>query len=211
MLELIQQNPLVSLILILVPVIAGTWKVFDVLFVKPRDFRIAILEKNVDELRKEFQRLPTAPSNVLPEATETPRAVASVPTAASEAAQAEKIEKLVEGTTLLNDLSAFYASWRDKSLTELQRDQFEKNYVGQRVVWRARLGNVTEEKDGLLWVSLTSEKERDYGVHVIAIFDSRHKEALLVLKKEEIVTVSGVIDRFFLSPMIKDCNVVRNA
>ena len=210
MLELIQQNPLVSLILILVPVVGVSWKVFDALFVKPRDFRIVVLEKNVDELRKEFQRSSTAPSKGLPEVTETPRALVNPPAAPPEAAQAEKIEKLILGTTLLNDLSAFYESWKDKSLTELQRDQFEKNYIGQRVVWRAQLGNVTEEKDGLLGVSLMSDKERDYGVHVIAIFDSRHKEALLMLKKGEIVTVSGVIDRFFLSPIIKNCNVLRN-
>ena len=209
MLELIQQNPLVSLVLLLIPVIGGIWKVFDVLFVKPRDFRIAVLEKNVDELRKEFQRTPTAPPNVFPEATKTPRVVESTPTTTA-AAEAEKIEKLVEGTTLLNDLSAFYEAWKDKSLTDLQRDQFEKNYAGQRIVWRARFGNVSE-KDGSFWVSLSSENEREYGVHVIAIFGSKHREALLMLKKEQIVTISGVIDSFFLAPILKDCNVVRNA
>jgi hypothetical protein len=208
MLELIQQNPLVSLVLVLVPVIGGSWKVFDLLFVKPRDFRIAVLETNVDELRKEFQRSSSTPA--LPE-VETPRALVNPPATTSEAPQTEKIEKLTQGTTLLNDLTAFYESWKDKSLAELQRDQFENNYAGQRVVWRTQLRNVTEEKDGLLWVSLESENERAYGVHVIAIFDSRHKEALLMLKKGEVVTVSGVVDRFFLSPIIKDCNVVRHA
>ena len=211
MLELIQQNPLVSLVLILVPVIGATWKVFDVLFVKPRDFRIAVLEKNVDELRKAFQRSSSPTPKVLPEATETPGALVSSPPTTPEAVQAEKIEVLIQATTLLNNLSAFYQSWKDKSLTELQRDQFEKNHVGQKIVWRARLGNVSEEKDGLLWVSLTSENERDYGVHVIAIFDSKHKEALLMLMKGELVTVFGVIDSFFLSPMIKNCSIVRNA
>ena len=48
-------------------------------------------------------------------------------------------------------------------------------------------------------------------MHIIAIFDSKHKEALLMLKKGELVTVSGVIDSFFLSPIIKDCSIVRNA
>jgi len=39
---------------------------------------------------------------------------------------------------------------------------------------------------------LTSEKERDYGVHIIAVFESKHKEALLMVKKRE-VTTSRVI------------------
>ena len=207
MLELIQQNPIASLIILLIPIVGGTWKVFEVLFVKPRDFRIAVLEKSVDELRKEFQRSSTTPNVLLP----TNGAVigATIPT--SETTQTEKIEALMQGTTLLNDLPAFYESWREKSLTELQRDQFEKSYLGQKIVWRARLGDVSEEQDGLLWVSLKSENERDYGVHVIAVFESKYKEALLMTNKGEAVTVSGVIDRFFLSPLIKDCTITRNA
>lgn len=124
---------------------------------------------------------------------------------------AERIEELIEGTTLLNDVSAFYEAWKSKSLTELQRDQFEKNYLGQKVVWRTRLGDVSEERDSLLWVSLTSPKEGDYGAHVIAVFEPKFKEALLMLKKGEIVTVSGVIERFSLSPLLRSCTLGRDA
>ena len=209
MLDLIQQNPLVSLVLILVPAIGVIWKIFDVLFLKPRDFRIAVLEKNVDDLRKEFQRTPTHPVDVAPAAGETPRADESNRPASREA-EAEKIERLVEGTTFLNNLSAFFEAWKDESLTDLQRDQFEKNYAGQRVVWRARFQDASE-KDGSLWTSLLSENEREYGVHVIAVFGSKHKEALLMLNKGEVVTISGVIDRFFLGPILKDCEIVRKA
>jgi len=207
MFELIQQNPFVSFVLFLIPVIGGTWKILDVLFVKPRDFRIAVLEKNVDELRKEFQRSSTTKVASITNGTSL-GAVSPIP---NEVPQAENLETLIQGTTLLNSMPAFYESWKDKSLTELQRDQFEKNYLGQKIVWRARLGNVSEEKNGLLWVSLTSEREGDYGVHVIAVFDSKHKESLLILNKGEMVTVSGVIDSFSLSPLIKDCAIVCNA
>lgn len=209
MLELIQQNPLISLILLLIPSIGVAWKVFEVLYVKPRDFRIAVLEKNVDELRKEFQRAPITSTDVAPRASGT--SLGSTTSPPTEESPTETIEELIQGTTLLNDMSAFQEAWKNKSLTELQRDQFEKNYLGQKIVWRSRLGNVSEVRDGLLWVSLTSEKERDYGVHVIAVFEPRHKEALLMLKKGEIVTVSGIIERFSVSPLIKDCAIVRNA
>lgn len=207
MTDLILQNPLVSFFLLLVPIIGGTWKVFDVLFVKPRDFRIAVLEKNVEEIRKELQRTPqrgaTSASNTAP----TP--AVSAPT--KEVPNIVTNQRLHEATTLLNNMNAFFESWKDKALTDLQRDQFERNYLGQKVVWRARLQGVSEEKNGLLWVSLVSVKERDYGVHVIAVFDLKFKEALLMVNKGEVVTVSGVLDSFSLSPLIKDCSIVRDA
>lgn len=207
MLELIQQNPLTSFIVFLIPLIGGTWKVLDVLFIKPRDFRISVLEKNVEEMRKEFQRSSRAEA-ALPSNTAPPVALSTTEPFETQR-QLTVIE--TEGTTLLNDLNAFYAAWKNPSLTDLQREHFEKTYVGQKVIWRARLGSVSEEKNGLVWVGLNSTKERDYDPHVIAVFDLKHKEALLLLNKEEIVTVSGSIDSFFLSPILKDCSIVRDA
>ncbi len=207
MADLILQNPLVSFLLLLVPIIGATWKVFDVLFVKPRDFRIAVLEKNVEEIRKELQRAPKSEVTSVPNTVPAPAVSAN----AEETPNIAPAPRLQETTTLLNNMNAFFASWKDKALTELQRDQFEKNYLGQKVVWRARLQGVSEEKNGLLWVSLVSEKERDYSVHVIAVFDLKFKEALLMVNKGEVVTVSGVLDSFSLSPLIKDCSIVRDA
>lgn len=210
MLELIQQNPIISLVVLVVPTIGVAWKVFEVLYVKPRDFRISVLEKNVDELRKEIQRADVLPGQVVSGVSVFP---STAPTKQSPvtSVQTEAVKKIVEATSLQNDMSAFCEAWKSKALTELQRDQFEKNYLGQKVVWRARLQNVSEERDGLLWVSLISEKERDYSVHILAIFESRYKEALLMVKKGEVVTVSGVIEQFSLTPLIKNCSLVRGA
>lgn len=123
--------------------------------------------------------------------------------------KAVKFEKIVESTSLLNDMDLFYESWKDKELTELQRDQFEKNYIGQKVVWAATFSSVSEERDGYLWVSLTSKSKENFGVHVIAVFEENHKEVLLTINKGELVQVSGVIDSFSLSPLIKKCNISR--
>ena len=202
MLELIQQNPLTSLILFLIPIIGATWKVLDVLFVKPRDFRISMLEKNVEEMRKEFQRSSRIESAV-PIDTGSPQTASAEP-------RRELIAVDVGGTTLLNDLDQFYAAWKNPSLTELQRDHFEKTYTGQKVIWRARLMSVSEEKNGFVWVSITSAKEQNYSIHVIAVFDLKHKESLLLLNKEEVVIVSGTIDSYFLAPVLKDCSIVRS-
>lgn len=203
MLELIQQNPVISFFLMLVSVVAGTWKVLDILFVKPRDFRISVLEKNVDEIRKELQKKEVT---VMPDAS-------AVKPSSSESSQAdaiESIEGLVQSSTLLNDIDLFYESWKDKALTELQRDHFEKNFIGQKVIWKACFSSVSEERDGLLWASLTSTKENSFGVHVIAVFESKYKEALLMVKKRQHIIVSGVIDSFSLSPVIRKCSIVAN-
>ena len=207
MFDLIQQNPLTSSVITLVTLIGGIWKVLEVLYVKPRDFRIAVLEKNVEEMRKEYQRSSRTEADVLGK---------GVPAAAqSETDSVDSPKKLgvneISGTALLTDLSAFYAAWKNPELTELQREHFEKTYIGQKIIWRARLGSVSEEKGNLLWVGLNSLNDREYSVYAIAVFDLKDKEALLLLNKGEIVTVSATINSFFLSPMLKDCSVVRNA
>lgn len=152
MLDLIQQNPMTSSVITLVTLIGGIWKVLEVLYVKPRDFRIAVLEKNVEEMRKEYQRASRTEADVLGK---------GVPAAAqSETDSFDSPKKLavneISGIALLNDLSAFYAAWKNPELTELQREHFEKTYIGQKIIWRARLGSVSEEKGGLLWVGLNS-------------------------------------------------------
>lgn len=209
MLEIIQQNPVISFFAGLIPLVAGIWKVMDVLFVKPRDFRISVLENNVEEIRKQLQK--NEPERV----TSNPSPSVSSPpqdrTISGEALdeKADKFEKIVESTSLLNDMDLFYESWKDKELTELQRDQFEKNYVGQKVVWIATFSSVSEERDGYLWVSLTSKNKENYGIHVIAVFGENYKEALLTINKGELVQVSGVIDSFSLSPLIRKCSISR--
>lgn len=210
MLEIIQQNPVVSFFVGMIPLVAGIWKVMDVLFVKPRDFRISVLENNVEEIRKQLQK------NESERVSANPSPSVSAPqqdrTISGEAIEekADKFEKIVESTSLLNDMDLFYESWKDNKLTDLQRDQFEKNYVGQKVVWTGTFFSVSEERDGYLWVSLTSKNEENIGVHVIAVFEDNHKEALLTINKGELVQVSGVIDSFSLSPLIRKCSISRN-
>lgn len=204
MLEIIQQNPVVSLFIGLVPLVAGIWKVMDVLFVKPRDFRISVLERNVEEIRKELQKNESArKSNSRVNENDTSTNNLDVPK------ESEHPKNKFDSTTLLNDMDLFYDTWKDEKLTDLQRDQFEKNYIGQKVVWVAIFSSVSEERDGYLWVSLTSRDDKHYGVHVIAVFDANNKEALLTINKGELVTVSGEIDSFSLSPLIRKCNISR--
>ncbi|MDO6746083.1 hypothetical protein [Gilvimarinus sp. 1_MG-2023] len=208
MLEIIQQNPVLSFLVGLIPLVAGIWKVMDVLFVKPRDFRISVLENNVEEIRKELQKNESERVSVNPASTLTLPRDRAMSGGTSED-KADKFEKIVEATSLLNDMDLFYESWKDKELTELQRDQFEKNYIGQKVVWTATFSSVSEERDRYLWVSLASKNKERFGVHVIAVFEENYKEVLLAINKGDLVQVSGVVDSFSLSPLIRMCNISR--
>jgi hypothetical protein len=49
--DLIQKNPIVSLIVVLVPIVALVWKVFHELYVKPRDYRIESLKDEMARLK----------------------------------------------------------------------------------------------------------------------------------------------------------------
>ena len=152
MFDLIQQNPLTSSVITLVTLIGGIWKVLEVLYVKPRDFRIAVLEKNVEEMRKEYQRVSRIETAV---SVNTTSAAVEPSTDVVQSSKLITVSE-VSGATLLSDLSAFYAAWKNPELTELQREHFEKTYIGQKIIWRARLGRVSEEEGGLLWVGLNS-------------------------------------------------------
>lgn len=207
MLEIIQQNPVISFLVGLIPLVAGIWKVMDVLFVKPRDFRISVLENNVEEIRKELQKNQPVTIRATPAAPVPMQG--QMPSEDRREEKANKLEKIVQATSLLNDMDLFYESWKDKELTELQRDQFEKNYIDQKVVWIATFSSVTEERDGYLWVSLTSKNKENFGVHVVAVFDPNYREALLTINKGETVQVSGTIDSFSLSPLIRKCSISR--
>jgi len=53
--DLITQNPIVVLILIIVPVAGVMWKVFHELYVKPRDFRIDLLKEDMTRLSSQLE------------------------------------------------------------------------------------------------------------------------------------------------------------
>lgn len=55
MTEIITQNPIVALILIIVPVAAVMWKIFHELYVKPRDFRIDLLKEDMARLSSQLE------------------------------------------------------------------------------------------------------------------------------------------------------------
>lgn len=203
--DTIQQNPFVSLAILLAPCIGIAWKVFEALFVKPRDFRIETLEKNVDDLRKQLQSTSDSPTPIqskvlLTNETSAPPVVASI--------SVENTEDLTPSSDLLNNPVKFYMTWKNKNFTRLQRDHFEKSYIGQKVVWKVKLGDVSEESSGFLWASLFTLNGDGLNDHVIAVFEQKHKSALFMLKPDTAITVTGIIKQFSVSPLIEHCSIL---
>ncbi|WCP81102.1 hypothetical protein PQE20_03590 [Vibrio harveyi] len=119
-------------------------------------------------------------------------------------------EKVAEKSTLLNDFDTFYAAWKNKGLTDLQRDHFEKSFVGQKVFWDVKINSISEESDGYLWCSVGSVNKELSIEHAIAVFEPKYKEALLMVNTGEVVKYTGTIDSFSLSPVIKNSGISKH-
>ena len=210
--ELVLQNPIIGLLLILVPSVGIVWKVLHALYVKPRDFRINSMEKDIDMLRNEILRIERK-SN----AHESSKVANSaddklIVTEDNSSTNLESINLDVRGVSnglILDDLQALLDLWNDKELTDLQKKHIEELYTNKSVIWEVKIKSIGEIKDGKIYVSMTSPHAEFQFDTAIAYFDESYKDALLLIKKGEPVVVSGVIERFFLSPMLKDCRLRR--
>tara|TARA_R110002050_G_scaffold37986_1_gene94038 strand:- start:130 stop:615 length:486 start_codon:yes stop_codon:yes gene_type:complete len=115
----------------------------------------------------------------------------------------------LDSSTLTNNMDLFYSVWKDENMTELQRKQFEKSYIGQKVVWTAKFSGVNEGTSGKYGVSLTSTQKDGSGIHVGTFLGKKYRTALLNINKGEQVVVTGVIERFSIIPILTNCEIVR--
>lgn len=207
--ELILANPIISLILVVIPTAGVVWKVLHTLYVKPRDFRINTMEKDIDVLRIEILKIEKRqhiPSNDIA-AVEISESKISA-SKDTEEAKLTNISDLPD-ELILNDLQNLLDIWNNKELTDLQKKHIEETYENKAVVWKVVLKSVGEVKNGQIYVSVVSPKAKFQLDNAVAYFDGSFKEALLMVKKGESVIISGTIERFFLSPILRDCKIVR--
>lgn len=128
--------------------------------------------------------------------------------------QAEAVDNLiVDGginNIVVNDLQNLLDTWNDKALTKLQRKNIEDSYIGKKVTWEVKVMSVSEEKDDKIWVTI-APKATGLGIDSAhAVFDKMFKRRLLDIKNGEAVVVTGIVERFFLSPVIGDCFLVKS-
>lgn len=210
--ELILQNPITSLLLILVPAVGIVWKVLHALYVKPRDFRINSMEKDIDVLRNEVLRVER--KSKIHESSNISKSSGDILVTAEDnsSSDLESVNldaRSVSGGLILDNLQALLNLWNEKELTDLQKKHIEESYTNQSVVWEVKIKSIGEVKGGKIYVSMVSPRAEFELDTAIAYFDESYKDALLLIKKGESVVVSGVIERFFLSPILKDCTLRR--
>lgn len=204
--KLIQDNLLISLIIIIVPIVAVVWKIMETLFIKPREFRINTLEQDLEKLRNEFFRIDKQQGEKIVHEENKPSKTPIVDK--EDSSHLIKVENQIVSSNYLTTLHELYSGWRDKNLTDLQRKRFENAFTGKEVIWDVYVTSISESENGRIFLSIAQDFKESLYDTALAYFDSKDEEVLALLGKGERIRIKGIVDRFFLMPSLKDCKLL---
>lgn len=204
--DLILQNPIMALLLTAILIIGVVWLILHTFHLKPRDSRIKIMEKNIYILRNEILKIKKRE-----QANKKSKENISSKNQKQSGLSQDKHSKKgrAKNGIILNDLQGLLDLWNSKELADLQKTDIENTYTNKSVMWEVLIKSVDQVKDGKIYVRIISPKATFSFDLAVAYFEDYYQEALLLIKKEEIVVISGVIERFFLSPILKDCTIIK--
>ena len=205
--ELLSQVPSLAWLFLGAVLFAALWKVFEVLHVKPRDFRISSLERE-NEALKSARPVPTSPRPhadlpVTPAEPATRDTTTTNPTPGLPEQPQDSADILADG---LRTLEFALERIHDDSLTSLQRESVHEYFVGKTVVWRATIQSVSDACYGTIVVHLVPNDDSYHSA--AAEFDEANKTELLKFRKGDHVVVSGQVDKIFIgSPWLRHCSI----
>ena len=205
--ELLSQVPGLAWLLLGGVLFGVLWQVFNVLHVKPRDFRISSLERENEALKSE-RDAPKSPRlhadlPVTPAGPATRDTTTTNPTPGLAEQPKNSADTLAEG---LRSLEFALERINDKSVTSLQRESVHECFVGKNVVWRATIRSVSDASHGTIVVCLVPSG--DSYRYAAAEFDEADKANLLNFRKGDHVVVSGQVEEIFIgSPRLKHCSI----
>ena len=215
MIELITQNPIIALILGIVPVAAVMWKVFHALYVKPRDFRIDSLKEEIARINSQLQEL----RNLRETRVVTDQGHADAPSQIeARPTDSEPLEKpprpiaqSIQGSSSpANSLAGLYERWTDPSMTKLQKQKFERDWTGKDVRWVVSVNSVSEASHGNISVTVRDGAlDRFAAPRAIFSFSERDAEKLVSLQADDLIVVTGKIREFFLYPTLDALTIER--
>ena len=215
--EIIKQVPPLAWVIVVALAFGALWRVFNVLYVKLRDFRIESLEREIEKLKPaprdhesgttstatEPARLLSADVPLSPIEPHTPKIARS--TASISEQQHDDGDTLAEG---LRSLTITLARLHDSSLTKLQRESVKEYFTGKHVIWTATVKSVGNTKQGSITVWLVEGD--DISFSAAARFDESQKAELLKLQEGDHVLVSGRIDSIIAgSPFLEQCSITK--
>ncbi|XOB63721.1 hypothetical protein ACMC56_07875 [Campylobacterota bacterium DY0563] len=207
--EMIMQNPIISLIIVLVPTVAVVWKVMEVLYIKPREFRINALENNVNELQNEIKNIEKKSSSI---EIESEHIVSSETEVKIIKKEDNKTKPIIDEATLYQTLENLFNQWNNDDITELQKTKIEKTSIGKRVIWDVYVTSISKIGLGderIMLFATANKDDRLSSPSTAAIFDIKYEDSLLLLQKDDKVTISGKISSFGISIMIDECEIIK--
>ena len=212
--ETITQNPIISLIIIFVPIVAIIWKTMETLYIKPREFRINTLEDNIDELKNVILKIEKKQSIIVKEqeivTTEIDKDAIIPPNLSGEKVKKSKL--FLNENILYQTLENLFNQWKNEDITELQRKKIEENSIGKIVTWDVYVESISKfgyDKQSLMLSAKANIDDYLSSPNTVAIFDIKYEDSLLLLQKGDKITITGKIEKFFLSPMLEDCNIIK--
>ena len=203
------QNPIISLIIVMVPTVAVIWKVMEVLYIKPREFRINALENNVNELQNEIKNIEKKSSSIKIESEPVVSSENDVKMIQNEDT---KTKPIVDESTLYQTLENLFTQWEDDDITDLQKTKIEKTSIGKKVIWDVYVESISEIGFGderIMLFAKSNTDDRLSSPRTAAIFDVKYEDSLLLLQKGDKITISGKIKSFGLSIMLEDCEIIK--
>lgn len=206
--QLLSQVPGLVWLFIVIVSFGAVWKIFEVLYVKPRDFEIQRLSREVESLKNSSIKPKLSARRDVTVGSSVEKGK-NKSTPATESAQASKRQKedsndkLAEG---LRNLEFALERMNDSSLTKLQRESVCEYFMGKNVVWNATVGSVSDGSKGYISVVLKSDDDSVWAA--FAKFDTGMKAELLSLKKGDRVVVTGrVWTTRAGNPFLEDCSI----
>ena len=217
LIEVIAQLPALAWVLILAVAFGALWRVFNVLYVKPRDFRIESLEREIERLKFAPEEgksdipsmtsapTPQPPTDVPVKPTELHTPKVARPMASLSDQQHDDGDTLAEG---LRSLAFTLDRLHDTSLTKLQRESVKEYFTGKRVIWTGTIKSVGKVKNGSISVWLVDGEDSFFSA--AAEFDESEKGDLLKLQEGDRVLVSGQITHILAgSPFLEQCSITK--
>jgi hypothetical protein len=102
-----------------------------------------------------------------------------------------------------DSLSALYEQWSDPSMTKLQKQKFEQDWIGKDVRWSVSTESVGEASHGRIFVGARDgAKEGFAAARSILVCSERHADVLLSLRPGDQIVVTGKIREFFIIPSV---------
>jgi len=108
------------------------------------------------------------------------------------------------GCTPQTSLHVLYTMWSGDGITDLQKKQFEKDYIGKQVCWNVRVSSVTSSSDSIT-LTVLDTAEQWKCAFAWGVFPLSAEPSLLQLKKDDIIVLRGVIKEFFFMPSLIQC------